>query len=195
VFQKRAGIALLLLVAGCGGGDADEPAPVTNLNREPRVEGRFRVAYTPAEGGETQRAIWRTQPICDAGPCAFTIVSDAGARYSFEYDEATKEWTGRDRQSMDCVADKGDKVLQKNAYVVRSRITLTPVLGVKAGKTTFVTEMAGDRVDENALTEEGFARGCRDAAGEEGAIRLVRVNPPPGRQRRIAPSIEDALGQ
>jgi hypothetical protein len=192
VFAKRAGIALLLLLAGCGGGDSDDPAPATNLNREPRVEGRWRIVYTP-DGEEAQRATWRIRPVCDAGPCAFNITSDAGANYTFEYDETTQDWTGRDRQSQDCISDKGG-VLSKNAYIVRSEITLTPIAAVRSGKETFLTEMNGDRYDESVLTEKGFEKGCRDAATEHGSIQAVREDAPAGRPRSIGPSLEEELG-
>jgi hypothetical protein len=195
MFRTHAGIALavLLLLAGCGGDDAGEQAPTTNLNREPRVEGRWRIFYTP-DGEERQQATWRIRPLCATGPCTFNITSSAGATYSFEYDETTQEWTGRDRQLMDCISNKGDTVLSKNAYVVRSQITLSPIAAVRAGKETLLTEMHGDRYDRSTLTEEGFTKGCRDAATVHGSIEAVRVDAPPGRQRPVGPSLEEELG-
>jgi hypothetical protein len=193
VFAKRAGIALFLLLAGCGGGDGDDPAPTVNLNREPRVEGRWRIVYTP-DGERSQRATWRIRPVCETGPCAFNIISDAGASYAFEYDETTQDWTGRDRQTMDCVADDGKKVLQKNAYVVRSEITLTPIRAVRSGNESFLTAMNGDRYDRSILTEEGFQKGCRDAATVHGSIEAIREDPPPGKPRLVGPSLEEELG-
>jgi hypothetical protein len=178
-------MVLLLLLVGCGGDGADEQAPVINVTQDPRVEGRWRITYTPDAGGEEQQATWKTRPICDAGPCTFSIISDAGASYSFEYEDSLKEWTGRDRQSMDCLADKGKKVLLKNAYVVRSEISLTPISVVKVGRESFVTEMTGERSDESSLSDEGFAKGCRDSPPTFGAIRAVRLDPPTGRPRPL----------
>lgn len=193
MFRTRAGAALLLLLAGCGGGDGETQAPPADLNREPRVEGRWRIVYTP-DGDQKQQATWRIRPICATGPCTFNITSDAGASYTFEYDETTQEWTGLDRQSMDCVANDGETVLKKNAYVIRSEITLSPVSAVRSGNETLLTEMDGERYDRSTLTEEGFSKGCRDAAPVHGSIEAVRENPPVGTPRPVGPSLEEELG-
>jgi hypothetical protein len=179
---------LLLLLAGCGGDTVDEPAPVINLNKDPRVEGRWQVTYMPSGHAQPQQATWRTHPICDVGPCTFSITSNAGARYSFEYDDPVKEWTGRDRQSQDCFSDKGNKLLVKDAYTVRSEITLAPVAVVKVRSESFVTEMTGERRDESSLSDEGFAKGCRDVDPTSGSIRAVRLDPPDGRPEVLGAS-------
>ena len=157
------------------------------------MEGRWRIGYTP-DGEKKQEANWRIRPICATGPCTFNINSDAGATYTFEYDETTQEWTGIDRQSMDCVSNDGEKVLMKNAYVVRSEITLNPISAVRSGNETLLTEMDGERYDRSTLTEEGFSKGCRDAATVHGSIEAVREDAPPGTPRRIGPSLEEELG-
>jgi hypothetical protein len=192
VFRSRAGIVFLLLLAGCGGDDGETQAPPVNLNQEPRVEGRWRIVYTP-DGEKKQEANWRIRPICATGPCTFNITSDAGASYTFEYDETTQEWTGLDRQSMDCVSNDREKVLMKNAYVIRSEITLSPISAVRSGNETLLTEMDGERYDRSTLTEEGFSKGCRDAATVHGSIEAVREDAPPGTPRPVGPSLEKEL--
>ena len=193
MFARRFAIALMLLLAGCGGDSRDEQPAVIDLNKEPRVEGRWRITFTPDAGGGDQQATWRTRPICDRGPCNFTIRSDAGARYTFEYEESIQEWTGRDRQSEDCIGDKGDKVLLKDAYVVRSEINLAPVSAVRTGRESFVTEMVGERYDQRSLSDEGFEKGCRDTEPTYGSIRAVRLDPPTGKPRHLGASAGEQL--
>jgi hypothetical protein len=176
----------LVLLAGCGGDDSTDrqPRPKANVNHEPRVEGEWRIVYTPLGGEQEERATWDTRPVCDTGPCDFTITSDAGARYRFEYDPAVKDWTGRDRQVNDCVNEDGTVAL-KRAYVVRSQITLTPTRAVKKSNGTFITEMFGDRRDKNVLTDAGRDEGCPEAAPVQVSVRAVRADPPAGKSKPI----------
>lgn len=191
------GLALLAL-AGCGSGD-DEPSdtpkpPAKKVNHEPRVEGHWRIVYTPTfGGGQEQRATWTVTPECSEGPCDFRIKSSAGARHHFRYDPAIKDWTGRDRQRQDCVEDNSDEVTVKGGYRVRSQITLTPIRAVRNAKGTFVTEMFGDRRDRISVTPEAQEAGCALVESEQEGVRAVRIDPPAGNEQTVGPKVEEGV--
>jgi hypothetical protein len=201
MFPKRSGIALLLLLVGCGGGSDDggdspdeKPRPQAKVNHEPRVEGEWRVVYTPVGFGEGQelRATWTVTPSCKAGSCDFKIESDQGARHHFEYDPAIKDWTGSDRQRDDCTAENGD-VIMKGAYRIRSQITLTPIRAVRNANGTFVTEMFGDRRDRITMAPGAEDAGCEFSSGQQESVRAVRADPPVGKAETVGPKVEEGI--
>jgi hypothetical protein len=188
MFPKRSGIVLLLMVlAGCGGGDSggdtDKPKPEAKVNHKPRVEGRWRVVYTPLQGQE-QRATWTVTPDCDIGACGFTIKSTGGAAHHFLYDRAIKDWTGNDRQTSTCADQDTGEVSAKRGYRIRSQINLTPIRVVRTRRATYVTEMFGDRRERFDVTAEGEAAGCFSQTSQDG-VRAVRIDSPSGKPERV----------
>jgi hypothetical protein len=184
-------LAALGLLAGCSGDEKDqggvartETAAKPKVDPRPRVEGRWRIVYTPLSGEQEQRATWIVSPDCPEGPCGFRIKSDQGARHRFVYDEAIKDWTGRDRQRNPCVTSSGD-VLVKDAYRVQSQITLTPMKAVK----TFVTELFGERRDRVSLTPKAESAECDPAPPTQDSIRAVRADPPPGKPKTVGDGV------
>ena len=108
------------LLGGCGAVDGDErcvervqTTPKPNVDRRPRVEGRWQVVYAPL-GGEhqEQRARWAATPS------------------RFVYAPAPKEWIGGDPQRGACY------VLMQRVYRIGSQIMLTPLRAVRGAKGT-----------------------------------------------------------
>jgi hypothetical protein len=188
----------LAVLAGCGGGDddtGDKPAPPAHkVNHEPRVEGKWRVVYTPLSSDEQEsRATWTTTPECERGPCDFTIKSTAGAKHHFNYDPAIKDWSGRDRTIDPCGDVATNEVAVERGYRNLSQITLTPIRAVRTETGTFVSEMFGDRRDRLTLTAAGEEAGCAAAPIREYSLRAVRIKPPAGKEQTVGPKIEEGL--
>jgi hypothetical protein len=159
-------LAALGLLAGCSGDEEDggcvervESTPKSKADRLPRIEGRWRVVYSPLGGGRReQRTTWAVTPSCRTGPCSFWIRSDRGRRRRFVYDPAVNTWTGRSY----CVI--------KSAYWSGSQITLIPLRAVRKAQGSFVTQMFGGR---------------EPSARRREIVRAVRTDPPLGKDAPV----------
>ena len=151
-------IALALLAGGvptaCGGSDSSEPADKPDAQNtapakpkgdpHPRVEGRWRVVYTPRDpDAEPGRTTWSITPTCEAGACSFRAKSTHVA-YRFRFDAAIGDYTARTKYTQDCFNLTTDEVLVKDAYKARSQITVEVIDAVKTDEgVAYATEMSG----------------------------------------------------
>ena len=181
MIPRRSGIVLFLaLLAGCGGDDGSND----ERNGEPRVEGRWRVIYTPRSGLHEDRVTWGTTPHCAEGTCGFTINSTGGGHHRFSYDSAINDWSGIDEEFRPCLDDRREVVLEKG-YRLSAQISLTASRVVTSADGTFVSEMVGERRDEVTLTPGAKAAGCDFAPNRRLSVRAVRIDPPAGDEKTV----------
>lgn len=181
-------------VAGCGGDDSPErerastaqatptktASPTPTPDPRPRVEGTWRVVFTPRDPeSDPDRVNWTITPRCAEGACGGRIQSSTGRRFKLTFDEAIGDYGTTGRSTSDCVNLATNELIFKNAYRNRTIGTLTVTQSVKAEHGEFATEMFGEW--RTRSTMKPAAEGtCNAADLLVDDVRAVRKDAPEG---------------
>lgn len=169
---------------GCGGDDAPAAKPKPKGDPRPRVEGEWRVVYTPQDTSQPEdRATWTATPSCKYGACGFRVESNKGIKLRLRFDDAIGDYTDRNRSFGPCVNAETNETVIEDAYAYLDQVTLTTSSGVKNSRGAFAIEMTGTRVQRGELRPEHLNSDCDpEDEGQRIDMQLVRVDPPRGRR-------------
>jgi hypothetical protein len=198
-------IALLGMASvapGCGGSNGSgaenatqTSAPIKKGDPRPRVEGRWRVLFTPTDQeSNPERVVWRTSPRCPFGACSFRVKSSSGSKRRFRFDKAIGDYFFYKTASTDCGYEVGHKVTAKGAYQTRLSDTLrvTDSIDTPDG-TLYAARMKGKEVQRSLLRPSQPPQ-CQQTTIYRGHIDAVRIDPPKGKPGSTAQGATGASG-
>jgi hypothetical protein len=181
-------------VAGCGSDDSPEherastakatptetATPTPTPDPRPRVEGAWRVVFTPRDPEmDPDRVNWTITSRCAEGACGGRIQSSTGRRFKLTFDEAIGDYGTNSRGTSDCVNLTTNELIFKNAYKNRTIGNLAVTQSVKTEDGEFATEMFGEW--RTRSTMKPAAEGtCDPAELLVDDVRAVRKDAPEG---------------
>lgn len=154
-----------------------EPKPKPVVDSRPRVDGRWRVVYRPADyTGQTTRATWRITPACSAGPCGFLVRSSTKTKFRYRFDDAIGDYTFTEHPYRSCQNGSG-RVLVKRGYAVSRQVNLRVTASTASGVGRTATRMKGTDSSLLRTTKKAGLAGCSDAPKETDRVIAVRLAP------------------
>ncbi len=175
----------MVLTAGlsaCGfTGEGASTDSASKPDPRPRIEGKWRVTYTPRDGDQgPERVAWTVAPACPQGACAILIRSSNGNRFRLAFDVATGVYGANKVYRRDCTNPAVGKVAARKAYRNRVISSYGIAKSVSSAEGLVATEIFGVRRTPTTLKPSANGKCEPDLAVNVESVRGVRVGAPAG---------------
>ena len=168
-------IAVLLLLAGCSGGDTPEPgesSPAVDTTEQSTIDGEWTLTRTVAAsddaanpahavGTVSTRALLFQDVTCANGPCSGTVLSGPTAAvrdtatFASSGNTISYEFSG----FVNCLRQDTGAVLVANGYAYTATVELA-VISTDAADDSIAATLEGTLTYSDSLTSEAIEAGC-----------------------------------